>query len=79
MEKHLTAYEAWDDFWKWLREPEQSGLWESLSRERKQYLYKADINRRNGALGYTRIKNILSEHAPDRYTAVEGFILKEDG
>jgi len=77
MERHLTAGEAWQDFWRWIREPEQADRWRDISREEKNYLGKADIHHRQGKLGDTRIKNALEKYAPDRYTAVGGFIVKE--
>ena len=79
MEKHLTAGEAWADFWKWLQEGEGKSVWAALDRNKRNYIHKANHNHKRGTLGYIRIKNILLEHAPDRYKAVEGFILKDDG
>lgn len=76
MEKQLTYLEAWADFWKWIRKPEQQERWQAISRKGKQYLYKADIAKRAGTLGYERTKNILTEYAPDRYDFREAVILK---
>lgn len=78
MEKQLTYLEAWADFWKWIRKPEQRERWKDIGRQGKQYLYKADIARRDGSLGYERVKNILTTYAPDRYNFREAVILKED-
>lgn len=71
MEKTLSAPEAWADFWAWIRQDEQQPIWSAISRRRKQYLHKAEIDHRAGRLGYERIKNILLEHAPERYTFTE--------
>lgn len=79
MEKQLTYLEAWADFWQWIRQPEQRTRWQEISRQEKQYLYKADIAYRADGLGYERTKNILTEYAPDRYDFREAVILKEDG
>ena len=75
MEKVLTPEQAWINFWEWIRQPEQAKTWQTVSRKRKQYLYKAEIDRKVGKLGYVRIKNILKENAPGRYEFREQVIL----
>lgn len=79
MEKQLTYLEAWADFWQWIRQPEQAPRWADIDRQKKQYLYKANIDYNSSRLGYERTKNLLMEYAPDRYDFREAVILKEDG
>lgn len=67
MTEHLSHSEAWEDFWGWIRSPQQADRWASLSRKERQYLAKADIHNRSGKLGYERTKNLLTKHAPGRY------------
>lgn len=76
MERHLTAGEAWADFWQWIREPQQAERWKRISREEKNYLGKIDIHHREGKLGEKRIKNALAKYAPDRYQYVGGFVVR---
>lgn len=75
MEKQLSAEGAWVDFFDWVR---QSESWAGLSRAEKQYLYKAEKARRDGGLGYDRIKRLLTTHAPDRYRFEERVIIIEE-
>lgn len=77
MEKHLTYLDAWADFWQWIRQPEQRNKWKAITRQQQQYIYKANIAHRNGALGYERTKNILCQYAPDRYEFKETVILHQ--
>lgn len=79
MEKQLTYLEAWVDFWQWIRQPEQQRRWADIDRKVKQYLYKANIDYNSNRLGYERTKNILMEHATDRYDFREAVILKDNG
>lgn len=67
MTKELTRVEAWDDFWAWIRQPEQAALWSGISRPEKNYLFKADWHARAGKLGWERTHTILSSYAPERY------------
>lgn len=63
----LTPIEAWADFWKWMRQPEQAAEWAGLTRAEKQYLYKAEIHAKAGRLGFERIHALLTKYAPARY------------
>ena len=63
----LTPIEAWADFWKWIRLPEQAAEWAGLTRAEKQYLYKANIHAGVGVLGERRIRALLTKYAPARY------------
>lgn len=67
MEKQLSVLDAWQDFFAWIRLPEQKPLWAAIPRKKKQYIYKAEIARKEGKLGYERVKSILLEYAPKRY------------
>lgn len=74
MEKLLTPLEAWGTFWPWIRsQPE----WAQLSRQQRQYLYKAVKAAREGNLGAARIKSLLTKYAPERYEFRETVILKQ--
>lgn len=74
MEKHLTALEAWNDFWAWIRHQEK---WRDISRREKQYLYKAQKAARDGVLGYDRVKRLLTTYAHGRYQFSEIIYLLE--
>lgn len=73
MEKQLTPEEAFYDFWNWFKSSEG---WSELSRAEKHYIYVAKYAYDKGKLGYTRVKNILEKHAPDRYEFRRIVILK---
>lgn len=74
MERQLTALAAWADFWQWIKTQPH---WRDIPRTQKQYMYRASKDEREGKLGYERIKNILTEYAPDRYRFDERVILIE--
>jgi hypothetical protein len=67
MIREITPLEAWADFWKWIRLPDNSAVWAGLSRAQKQYLYKANIHAGGGVLGEKRIRALLERYAPERY------------
>lgn len=77
MKEHLTAGEAWEDFWNWLLEGEGREVWAGLDRNKRNYIHKAQHAHKRGKLGPVRIKGIFDTYAPGRYEYVEGFILKQ--
>lgn len=77
MEKHLTPEGAFKDFFDWIRQPDQTALWKSIGRQKQQYIYRAEIHRKQGQLGDVRIKTILEDIAPGRYEFREYVILKD--
>lgn len=74
MERQLTALAAWADFWRWVKtRPE----WKDIPRKQKQYMYRAAKDCREDKLGYERVKNILTQYAPDRYRFEERVVVVE--
>lgn len=74
MSIEITYKEAWIDFFRWIKEQEE---WKEMPRKEKQYLYLAEKHRRDGRLGYERVKHILERYAPDRYTFRETVLLNQ--
>ena len=71
----FTPLEAWHDFYKWVR---QQPDWAGMERKERLRIYEANAaakGQRAGALGYGRIRDILSRYAPGRYKFVETVIL----
>lgn len=74
-DKILTPAETWKDFWRWIKDQPE---WEQIKRDRKQYLYKTDMDVSQGKAGIRRLRNIFNEHAPGRYEFSGGFIIHEE-
>lgn len=66
MEKIQTAFE---DFLSSLKETTE---WETIPREKKQYIYKARSDARAGKLGIDRFKKLADSYLPGKYSFVCG-------
>lgn len=64
MEKHLSHTDAFLDFLAWFKGSEG---WKKLTRKEQRYIYTTYYALRDGRLGYVRVKNLLTKHAPERY------------
>ena len=69
-----TPAEAWDDFWKWIKEQPQ---WAEANRAERQYLDKTNRQVKEGKVGVRRLRRIFNDYAPGRYEYSGGFIFRE--
>lgn len=77
MSTPMTPDQAWEDFYKWIR---QQPEWSNIQGKERQRIYEANAafkGQRKHPLGYSRIKDILSRYARDRYEFREQIILKQ--
>ncbi len=74
-EKILSLSETWADFWAWIKKQPE---WDTIERERKQYLYKTARQMKEGSVGVSRLKKIFAAHAAGRYEYADGFIVHEE-
>ena len=77
MDKTLTAAQAWEDFYDWIR---QQPKWAEMENRERQRVYEANAahkGQRAHNLGYARLKDILQTYAPGRYEFNETVILKD--
>ena len=71
MNDKKTYYEAWDDFVGWVK---KQAIWhdkEKMPRSVKQYIDRANRDRKNGNLGRDRAKGIIEKYAPGRYVFLD--------
>lgn len=77
MDRQTTLMDAWEDFYKWIRnQPE----WSTMTDGERKRIYDAQADfkgTRGKQLGATRIKSILGKHAPERYTFEHVVIIHE--
>lgn len=69
MEKINIAFE---DF---LNKVKQSETWATISREKKQYIYRARSDARAGKLGIDRFKKLADTYLPGEYSFICGVLL----
>lgn len=64
MDKITTYFEAWDDFFNWIREQPK---WKEMTRQEQQYIYQANMAREKERSIEKRIETILTKYGGDRY------------
>ena len=77
MDRQITLMDAWEDFYKWIREQPE---WPDMTTGERKRIYDAQADykgTRGKQLGTARIKSILEKHAPDRYTFKDVVIIHE--
>lgn len=70
----MEPIEAWADFLVWIK---KQPCWKGMPRTDKQYLARAEFDRRRGKLGHIRIQTLLTRHAPERYEFQITVIIKD--
>lgn len=79
MQSEFTKEQAWNDFYVWIRKQD---TWKAMSRAEKikTGIYEANAANnglRDHALGWERLRRILTTYAPGRYEFREVVILKD--
>ena len=74
MEKKVTHFEAWIDFFAWIK---NTSTWAHLSKYERAYIGKANVDFNRAALGPVRIRTILERYGNGRYTFTTTVIIKE--
>lgn len=74
MERTVNEYQAWEDFWQWVK---TVPAWAKIQRTEKQSMYRASYDHARGGLGPVRIRTILERYGNGRYTFTTTVIIKE--
>lgn len=64
MDRTTTYFEAWDDFFVWVK---KQPVWENLSRQEQQYIYQTNADRKKGRRINIRIETLLTKYGAGRY------------
>ena len=75
MDRITTYFEAWDDFFNWIREQPK---WKEMTRQEQQYIYQANMAREKKRSIEKRIETILTKYGGDRYE-FQGRVIIHDG
>ena len=68
--------EAWKDFYNWMESRRDAGEINAIPKDVQEAKYANEGLRKHG-LGEKRIKNLLTKHAPGRYTFSEIVTINE--
>lgn len=75
MYKVTTINKAWEDFFLWIK---QQDTWRQMTRQQQQYIYRADLAKRDGKRIDVRIKTLLEKYGEGRYEFRDVVIIHDE-